>query len=175
MSFRSIALVLTSTMLTSIGVANAAGSIDAGKISFENNCLGCHGMPPNLSSGAGNAAKNPSAIQNAIKRVGQMRFLSTLSTGEIDNIATYLGYPNFTDADCTFNWAEGRLPDQLKPRALSMTSGDYYFRYYAASNWYFATQNGNVLFFDGNNVAAGIQKLGTLSQFYTTAIQADCQ
>lgn len=153
----------------------AAGSIDAGKQGFADNCEVCHGTPPLLFNNAGRAANSPTTISSAISGVGQMRFLSFLTIDEMENIATYLGNPNRNDTDCTFDWAENRFAALLKPKAQSQKLADFTYRFYSASNVYVATQKGQVLFLDGNAPAAGIQELGPLSQFYTPAIAADCQ
>ncbi len=158
----------------------AGGSIDAGKIKFSvsdvsDTCIDCHGTPPNLSRGAGIAANRPDIIRSTIQSNPEMKHLDYLSDADLADIAAYIGHPTLTDADCTFNWAENLLPTLLTPKASSATLGNYYYRYYSGTNIYIASSAGKAYLYDGKNPVAGIVDLGSLGQFYNTAINAGCQ
>lgn len=154
----------------------AVGSIDAGRLSFaDSGCLDCHGTPPRLSNNANSAANNPSAISAAISGVGQMRFLRFLSQEDIDSIATYIGNPSLTDADCTLNWAENFGPVFFSPKAKSVTVDGRYQRSYANSKLTVAFANGKILLQDGANPGTDFVEVANILDFYTLAINSDCK
>jgi hypothetical protein len=157
------------------GAAMAAGSIDAGLIKYiETGCQGCHGTPPRLSQNGAAGINNPVLIKNAVTTQSQMRHLrAVLVDADYENIATYMGFPSFTDADCTFNWAEGTFASLLNPRTQSATISGFYYRFYSGTNIYVATK-GSELFFLDARVGGNPQNLGPLSNFYNQAIAAGC-
>lgn len=171
-SSRVAALLVTACSTLSFAV----GSIDAGKALFvDSGCMDCHGTPPRLSNNANSAANTPSAISAAISGVGQMRFLRFLSQSDIESIATYIGNPNLTDADCTLNWAENFGPAYFSPKAQSVTVDGRYQRFYANSKLTVAFANGKILLLDGANPGVGFVEVANILDFYTLAINSDCK
>jgi Cytochrome C oxidase, cbb3-type, subunit III len=74
--------------------AYAQTNIPAGQTLYSNNCLSCHGGPPNFDARARRAANNVSVLNSAISNVNSMQFLSFLTQAERANIAAYIGNPN---------------------------------------------------------------------------------
>lgn len=161
-------LVLSGAVaLGGIGAAYA-GSVDAGKVTYNLNCLGCHGDGANPTQNARVGAASPTNIANAIKSVTQMRIksLQSLTAADLSNVATYLDKPMTTDGDRIMDWGEFSFPTLLPaPATVASTASGYYFRYYSRTNFYVATQGGHVWAFDGNNPAQGIIDVGLMSTF----------
>eukprot|EP01035_Chromulina_nebulosa_P030450 gene30450-40464_t len=69
----------------------AAWSADPalGTSKFSQNCAACHSVASTASVDRGR--NSPAMIRNAISNVGAMSFLSSLSTGDLEDIAAYLG------------------------------------------------------------------------------------
>jgi hypothetical protein len=132
-----------------------AGSVDEGRVLYNNHCVFCHGR---------NWKVTTSDVELAISwNVGGMGFLSFLSATQLDDIATYTQYPNTTDTDRLLNWAETQFPALLTPKTtLTKNYQGYYARHYTATNIYAGSKGGSAYLYDGNNPGAGWQDLGTL-------------
>lgn len=144
-----------------------AGSVDAGRETFANNCVVCHGTPPsNLRIPAVmQGANNPAHIRQTINSNPSMRFLSRISDADLANIATYLAKPTTTDADRMFDWGQSVLPTLLTPAATSATNQDgFYFRFYPTTNIFVGTKDGDLYFMDGNTMTSK-QNLGKVNSF----------
>ncbi|MBL8509110.1 MAG: cytochrome c [Chitinimonas sp.] len=139
--------------LAGLALPAGAGSVDIGRTRYLENCLVCHGMPPDQLSNpsvlAGTDA--PANIRHAINTQVQMRHLAPLTDTDLANIATFLGKPSTTDADRTFDWGETAYPELLAPaKAKSAVYDGYYYRYYSTTNVYIGIKNGRLYFLDGN-------------------------
>jgi hypothetical protein len=146
-----------------------AASVDAGKITYANNCLVCHGTPPDQLSNPDVliGTNSPANIRYAMANVPAMSFLSGLSDTDVANIAIYLYHPLTTDADRIFDWGQKTYPALLTPAAISQTAGAYYYRAYQ-NGVYVGTSNGHVYFLDAKT-SANILDLGTVDSFLNLA------
>jgi len=159
--------------------AKAAG-IDAGRVLYTVNCVGCHGSPPNAMK-INNlvAANRPDLIRIQIQTNPAMRILSALSDDDLTNIATYLAYPIYTDADCIFGWGEEILPKLLTPRTLSDKANGFEYRFYPPANVYIgvtlsATDQQRHAYFLDAKTSDGLRDLGEISGFLNSALAAGC-
>lgn len=74
-------------------------------------------------------------------------------------------------ADCVFDWAEGRVPTLLAPAgATSTTVGEYYVRAYAGTSSYLGlrTSDSHLLYLDTRS-GRGVLDLGTLATWAATS------
>jgi hypothetical protein len=152
----------------------SAGSIDQGKRLYSQHCVVCHGaypdyIRPNVKIGA----SNPGYIRATIKTQPQMSFLASLTDQELGHMASYLEYPDSSDVDCIFNWAEALLPAVLPSRPASLSAQGYTYRFYPSTKVYVASKNGELLFWDTRTNAVPTN-LGQQSLFYSQALQAGC-
>ncbi len=140
-----------------------AGSVDAGRVLYQDHCYACHVNKPVWG-------KTASQINKAIAKTREMLFLaSVLTQTDISDIATYLQNPNTNDSDRLFEWGEHAFPNLLTPPASSQVWEGYYYRYYSATNIYVGTKDGRVYFYDANNPQAGIVDLGTIRHWLEQA------
>jgi hypothetical protein len=75
--------------LAANAVPAAAQNVAAGQVLYNDICRSCHGFPP--LGGPERAANNPSLIASALRTVSQMQPFNFLSSGQILDIAAYLG------------------------------------------------------------------------------------
>jgi hypothetical protein len=155
----------------------AGTSIDAGRALYNDNCIGCHGTPPNgLKIDLLAAANNPGLIRNQIQNNPAMQFLAPLTDADLANIATYIAYPVSNDADCVLGWGEVNYPGLMSPRTSSQTGSGYDYRYYPGANLYVGislpapSTTRHVYYLD----AAGLFDLGDLSPYLAQALAAQC-
>jgi peptidyl-prolyl cis-trans isomerase A (cyclophilin A) len=77
-----------------------------------------------------------------------------------------------SEADRIFNFVEAAYPQHAKPaRAASATGGGYYYRYYAATNAYFGTSNGQVYYLVPQ-ISPDVQLLGSVTAWLALAAAA---
>lgn len=89
--------MLTLLLLLLFGATAArAQDATAGKASYNQHCIGCHGNPLNNQNGVLNAAGNPALINNAIagNKGGMGALKGLVSAVDMGNIAAYLANPN---------------------------------------------------------------------------------
>ncbi len=144
----------------------AAGSVDAGRAAFPL-CRSCHVDPPT-------AARfdpyrfNAAGLTAAFQRVPEMRGNLALGTQTINDIASFLGFPDdkSNDTDRLLNWAEDTYPQLLSPRrqATGQLQG-YTYRYYPDTGIYAGSKDGFAWFYDSRTPGAAILNLGTLRSF----------
>lgn len=73
-------------------------------------------------------------------------------------------------ADCVFTWAEKNHPELFSPApAISKTSENYYYRYYADTHAYLAAFNFQRLDYSGNQSNGMVLSLGDLATWIKTA------
>eukprot|EP01036_Dinobryon_divergens_P061017 gene61017-81352_t len=86
-----LASIITAALLALALLPAAAWSADPalGTSKFSQNCAACHSVASTASVDRGR--NSPAMIRNAISNVGAMSFLSSLSTGDLEDIAAYLG------------------------------------------------------------------------------------
>jgi len=74
-------------------------------------------------------------------------------------------------ADCIFNWAERVYPEYFSPaRTASVTSGPYYYRYYAGTGNYLATSSAdNHIWVLGLSFGNSLLDVGLMTGFLATA------
>jgi len=96
---------------------HAQGSVADGQTLYNDNCAGCHQVPPNLS---GRAATTVAALNNAMNVRPEMNFLRTvLSADDVCNIVTYIANVVRTTAP---NCSTGVTKNNLVLRSTSTTS-----------------------------------------------------
>lgn len=71
-------------------------------------------------------------------------------------------------SDCLFDWFETSFPDFLAPRALSQSTGPYYYRYYSQTGAYLAI-NSNTLLYLGPLSANAVLPLGDVVAWYASS------
>jgi hypothetical protein len=95
LSFQTRCAAILMLMMSMLALTSyAQTNIPAGRTLYSNNCLSCHGGPPNFDSNARKAANNVNVLNSAISNVNSMQFLSFLSQADRANIAAYIGNPN---------------------------------------------------------------------------------
>lgn len=163
--------VLNSLAALLLAAGALAGSVDIGHQTYNANCAACHGTVPDqlIIPSVMNGANNPGLIRAQINSYDKMRQLSFLTDNDLDNIATYLGHYNTTDADRTFDWGEKTFPTLLKGTAQTGTVASYYYRFYAETGIYVGTQGdastgGHVFYFDPAS-SPDILDLGSILSF----------
>ncbi|MBS4095756.1 MAG: cytochrome c [Sulfuricella sp.] len=154
----------------------AAQNLVIGKALFDSQCSSCHGQPPRLVSNGARAANNASMIRRAISgNSGGMRYLSTLSDTDLSDIAAYLGNytgvpsNSATSSERLFNWAEWKYQSLLAPRATTQSISQYAVRYFSGSGLYVGVAGDTVYLYDQNNPGAGVNSLGSLAGFLSSA------
>ena len=92
-------------------------------------------------------------------------YMRTLRGDDANGCAALYGAATTADSNRAFNWAEAAYAQYLSPNlAASGNYSGYYYRYYAGTNSYVGTQNGNVYFMAPDGV---IQYMGTLASYAT--------
>lgn len=88
-------------------------------------------------------------------------------------VSSYTSTPATTTsvADCIFNWAESYYASLFAPAgAVSLTSGPYYYRYYATTNSYLGTSSSdNHLYYIGLLSGGGLLDVGLIDTWRQTA------
>lgn len=157
-----------------------SASIDAGRALYTENCLGCHGSPPNAMK-INNlvAANRPELIRSQIQTNSAMRILAALTDEDLANVATYLANPIYTDADCVFGWGEETLPQLLTPRTQTDKGGGFDFRFYRPANVYVGVSISSLdqhrhLYFLDAKTTNGLVDLGEITNYLGSALAAGC-
>ena len=156
-----------------------SASIDAGRASYQQYCLGCHGTPPTgLKIDLLRAANRPDLIRQTIARNPPMQFLSPLGDSTLSNIATYLANPVSSDADCLLGWGEVNYATLLAPRTLSATAGGYTYRHYPPDLYVGVAQNsadGQLhLYTYSPPQDTAVRDLGPAAPYLSQALAAGC-
>lgn len=75
-----------------------------------------------------------------------------------------------SDSDRIFNWAESQYSQYLRPAGtVSQSAYGYYLRYYAQTNVYVATSNGNLYVYGPQVFGPDILSLGTVASWLSKA------
>jgi hypothetical protein len=90
------------------------GSVDAGRVAFNQTCLNCHFDPP--TAYRFDAARfNAAYLISVFQLVPAMNGNLILGAQTINDIATYLGAPDSNDTDRILDWGEDTYPQLLSP------------------------------------------------------------
>lgn len=139
----------------------SGGSVDVGRSLFSENCVVCHGSPPDFRASRG--ANSPATIRAQLRTNPQMMFLSGLTDQQVTDIAAFIGNPSANDSDRLFDWAEGQYASLLTPKTQSQTLAGYYARAYTGTNVYVGTKDGRLFFLNGGTGA--LLDLGGVADF----------